>query len=244
MIKKVGGGLTKKENTTTTTDTTQNTTKSETQANPWAAKMGSKSDAQAEYNFNSNALVEIQNYKKSGDTDGDAAKVRYHFSNDDYFGTEIQSVDKKGKTTESFGVNEFNKNQVVSLIINEEGEKTGTVMKIDMQKAIDKQGDTSGVKITKTGKTKTILTYSCDEYLITDKEGNNTEAWMTSALPFDMKKLMAGDRSNKSYGGYGDGFMMEMTNTKTNGEKTTWKVLEVNTNSQKKITTGDYTFPF
>lgn len=246
LLKKTGGLINKKETKADTTSNSNSATpeKTETNANPWAAKMGGKSDAQAEYNFSSNALVEIQNYKKSGETKDDAVQVRYHFSDNEYYGTEMVMTDKKGKTTTSFGVSEFSKNQIVSLITDEKGEKTGTVMKIDLQKAIDKHSDTSDVTIKKTGKTKTILTYFCEEYIITDKDGNVTETWMTTALPFDMKKMTAGNRGGKSYGNYSNGFMMEMTHTDKGGEKTTWKVLEVNLTAAKKIVTADYTFPF
>jgi hypothetical protein len=114
-----------------------------------------------------------------------------------------------------------------------------------LQTQIDKHSDTTGVTVTKTGKTKVILTYTCEEYIITDKDGNKTETWMTSALPFDMKKMFAGAKGNSNnYGDYGNGFMMEMTLTEKNGEKTTWKVLEVNLSSSKKVVTGDYSFPY
>lgn len=247
LIKKAGGMVLKKSEKapdTTASESTSTPEKTETSANPWAAKMGGKADAQSEYNFNSNVFVHIVSYKKSGETKDEGSKVRYHFSDNDYYGTEMVMLDKKGKSTTSFGVSEFSKNQIVSLITNENGEKTGTVMKVDMQKAIEKGSDTSKVKVVKTGKTKTILTYSCEEYQITDEDGNFTEVWMTTALPFDMKKLSAGNRGGYNQGNFANGFMMEMTNTQKNGEKTTWKVLEVNLSATKKIVTGDYSFPF
>lgn len=245
VLRKTGSLINKKESEK---DTTSKTTPAETEKkdasfNPFSAKMGGKADAQAEYVFNSNVLVELQNYKKDGSTKDEATKVRYHFSDQEYFGTEMVMTNKKGQTTESFGVSEFSKNQIVSLI-NDNGDKSGTVMKIDLQKQIDKHSDTANVKVTKTGKTKTILGYTCEEYIMTDKDGNTTESWMTTALPFDMKKMMAGNRGGPNYGDYGNGFMMEMTMTEKNGEKTTWKVLEVNLTSTKKILTADYTFPF
>lgn len=246
LLRKTGSILkNKNENNSDTTQKEAKTEeKTETNANPWAAKLGGKADAQSEYIFNSNVLVELQNYKKDGSTKDDPSKIRYHFSDKEYYGTEMVMTDKKGKVTESIGVSEFSKNQIVSLI-NDDGEKTGTVMKIDLQKQIDKHSDTAGVKVTKTGKTKTILTYNCEEYIITDKDGNKTESWMTTGLPFDMKKMTAGARGNSSnYGEYGNGFMMEMTMTQKNGEKTTWKVLEVNLSNTKKIVTAEYKFPF
>ncbi len=247
MLKKAGSMINgKKETSTSTTDTTQKATTSDTQkqSNPFMAGMGSKADAKAEYVFEANTLVEIQNYKKGGEIDGDASKIRYHFSKDEYYGTEMKMTDKKGNTTESFGVSEFSKNQIVSLITNEKGEKTGTVMKINLQKQIDKSNDSTKTKITKTGKTKTILGYACEEYLITDEDGNTTQAWMTTALPYDINKMFVGDRNNKNYAGITNGFMMEMTFNDKDGKKTIWKVLEVNLNSEKKVVTADYAFPY
>lgn len=245
MLKKAGGIINNKKENSSSKDSVQTNQadKKEESGGMFNMKMGSKSDVQAEYNFNSNVYVQIQNYKKNGEKDGDASNVRYHFSNEEYFGTEMLMTDKKGKTTESFGISEFKKSQIISLI-NSDGEKTGTVMKFDLQKAVEKSNDTSEVKITKTGRTKKILGYNCEEYIMTDKDGNKTEYWNTKDLKYDMAKMMAGDRSGKQPANYESGFMMEMTYLDKDGKKTTWNVLEVNPAAGKNVKTGDYNFPF
>lgn len=247
MLKKAGGVINgnKKENTSTGTDSTQTTNSDNTQQSGgiFNMQMAGKKDVRSEYNFTSNVYVQIQNYKKNGEKDGDVSNVRYHFSNEDFFGTEMIMTDKKGKVTESFGVSEFPKQLLVSLI-NSDGEKTGTAMKVDFQKAVDKANDSSEVKIEKTGKTKTILGYNCHEYIITDKDGNRTETWNTKELNYDLTKMMAGNRSEMEVKGYDGGFMMEMIFLDKNGKKTTWNVIEVNTNAAKKVTTGEYSFPY
>lgn len=248
MLKKAGGMINgKKETTTSTTDTTQKATTndSQKQSTPMFGGLGSKADAQAEYVFNANTYVEIQNYKKDGTKDGDTTNVRYHFGKEDYYGTQMIMTDKKGKTTESFGIAEFPKNQMVSFITDENGEKTGTVMKVNLDKQIEKSSDSSNVTITKTGNVKTILNYKCEEYKILDKEGNTTLAWMTTELPYNINKMFAGQRgNNEQYQGISDGFMMEMTYTEKDEKKTTWIVKEVNLNTEKKVVTADYSFPY
>jgi hypothetical protein len=245
MLKKAGGILNNKKETSASKDSTQTnqTENKEESGGMFNMKMGSKSDVQAEYSFSSNVYVQIQNYKKNGEKDGDASNVRYHFSNEDYFGTEMIMTDKKGNTTESIGISEFKKSQMISLITSD-GDKTGTVMKVDLQKAAEKSKDTSDIKITKTGRSKKVLGYTCEEYIMTDKDGNKTEYWNTSELKYDMSKMFAGDRSGNQPKNYESGFMMEMTYLDKDGKKTTWNVLEVNPSATKTIKTGDYNFPF
>lgn len=86
MLNKAGNVLNKNKqtNTTTTTDTTsktQNTTTTTNQQPQTTGMFGmvSKSELKSEYKFNHDALVEVQSYKKSGETEGDLVKHRMFF---------------------------------------------------------------------------------------------------------------------------------------------------------------------
>lgn len=245
LMNKAGSMLNnnKKTENNSTDTTTKNNQPAAQSKGGFLGSMGGKADAQAEYNFNANVLVEIQNYKKSGEKDGDPANIRYHFNDaSEYFATEMNNADKKGKSTETFSVAEFKKNQMVTFI-NNNGEKTGMIMKYDLQKAVNNAKDTSGFEIKKTGKTKNILGYNCDEYIGKDKKGNVTEYWVTKELKYDISKMFASSKNNQAHA-YEGGFTMEMTMNDKDGKKTTWIVKEVNAKAEKKVLTADYNFPF
>jgi hypothetical protein len=153
-------------------------------------------------------------------------------------------TDKKGKSNETFGIAEFKKNQMVTLI-TDGNDKTGMIMKYDLQKAVDNAKDTSGFTIKKTGKRKKILNYNCDEYIGTDKKGTVTEYWLTKELKYDISKMMAANKNSGNQAhAYEGGFTMEMKMTEKDGKKTTWIVKEVNPKAEKKMVTADYKFPF
>jgi len=254
MLNKAGNALNKnKENTTTTTDTStkSNSTETKNTQPQFGMNFGmvSKSELKSEYKFNNDVLVEIQNYKKSGEKDGDLVNHRMYFSEDKYYGGEFKDPEAK-KQTKTVTIMEFEKN-IMIMLSEEENKKTGFAMKQDYSKSTaNTNSDSTSYKITKTGKTKVILGYLCEEYLITnDKNADKSEVWITSKVALDILssfKMMSSSRSNnaKKYdmNNYPKGFMMESTHYRADGEKTIWKVVEVNLNKTTVFKPADYEF--
>jgi hypothetical protein len=192
--------------------------------------------------------VEITNYKKDGKVDGDPVQVRYMFSSEKTLGMETTVVDKKTKepsTTKS--VVDVEKKQMI-MLTEDDGQKTGMVMKYDPTKWEEKNAkDTATApKFVKTGRTKVILGYTCEEWISTDEKGNKTEVWVAPKLTLDIsgaQQTFAGQMGKSAPSGtYPQGAMLEMTNYEKNGEKTTFRVLEINLKQTTSIKTTDYTF--
>jgi hypothetical protein len=101
---------------------------------------------------------------------------------------------------------------------------------------------------TKTGRTKTILGYTCEEYIGEDKESTSV-FWVTKDEDFGITKAFAGmaaasKKSNSSMPQDAPGgMMMEMTNTNKKNPKEEMKltVTEVKKNISETISTKGYT---
>jgi hypothetical protein len=204
-----------------------------------------KSDIRSEYNFTDNIVVEVKTYKKNGEQNGETQKVKYLFGKDSYFGMEMDVLDEKKKTsTKMVTVAELDKS--ITVMLSDDGSaKTGYALRYDYNKAMAEAGDTTKNKttITKTGRSKSILGFKCEEYLMTNEKGEKTECWFTSEVSLDLFKSMAAfSKGRTSTGGYPNGFMMESTSYASNGEKTEWKVIQVNLGVALQILTAAYTF--
>lgn len=126
------------------------------------------------------------------------------------------------------------------MLMDEDSKKTGFAMKQDYSKNTSNTSDSTSYKVVKTGRTKTILGYLCEEWLVTNtKNKDKSEVWITSKVTLDIlktyKMMSSSSRGNsgKKYDveNYPKGFMMESTHYSENGEKTTWKVVELNLNN-------------
>ncbi len=104
---------------------------------------------------------------------------------------------------------DFEKQNMVTL-------SNGTAMTLGLDPAAmgkggDEEESDSDIRFEKTGKSKRIAGYLCEEYRVEDENGEGT-IWVTQDLPFSMNSLYLGDQ-NKSYMPYSadrlEGFPME-----------------------------------
>lgn len=239
-----GTDTTAKQTGTTTTTTNTSTP----QGGMFGFSGGSAKDIKSEYVFTDNMKVEITNYKKDGKVDGDPVQVRYMFSSEKVVGMETSTTDSKSKkTTTTKSVVDVEKKQMI-MLTEDEGNKTGMVIKYNPEKWADKneKDSTKAPKFVKTGRTKVILGYTCEEWVSTDEKGNKTEVWMAPNLTLDIagaQQMFAGQmKMDAPSGDFPKGTMLEMTNYEKNGEKTTFRVLEINLKQTTSIKTSDYTF--
>ncbi|WP_420572845.1 DUF4412 domain-containing protein [Kordia sp.] len=87
----------------------------------------------------------------------------------------------------------------------------------------------------KTGKTKTILGYTCYEYVY-ENEGGKVNAWVTNNFPIKGKFVPI--LAMKTDGPF-EGFVLEL-NYKTNTESSSVKVIKIDTNTNVKINVNAY----
>jgi hypothetical protein len=105
--------------------------------------------------------------------------------------------------------------------INEKG-KTATIMSARwLSDEVEKAADADDVTITKTGQTKTILGYTCEEYIIQDPK-SKTVCWVTTQIAVDYTKMQHAMSKSVSKT-YSDNFKeagisMEMTTYDKKGE--------------------------
>jgi hypothetical protein len=139
------------------------------------------------------------------------------------------------------------------MLIEGESSKTGIISTIPDDSTITAQAKSSRGKpveqptITKTGNTRVIAGFKCDEYKIVeaDKEGYSN-VWMTKDLKIKADKRNWGKTGMPSYYGYA-GFegqtmlAMEAFDKKNNPEMK-METKEINENSPHKISTAGYTF--
>lgn len=141
------------------------------------------------------------------------------------------------------------KNSTMLMLVENEGEKTGFAMGIDPSVFSDMEDDEddgdASYESFKTGKTKTLLGYVCDEYLIKD-EGSEVRVWSSAKLGKEVEKKMF--KNQQIFGGAFshaagmDGMALEYDfKDLESGEQGVMKVTEIDLKSNKTISTGDYT---
>lgn len=95
--------------------------------------------------------------------------------------------------------------------------------------------------VKKTGKTKTIAGFNCEEYIYSDDE-TESEIWITKDLKMNTQDFFGTLFKTTMYSqGIGWGYLMESTSkNKLNGEKSIMKVTNVDKNSSVKFSMNDY----
>jgi hypothetical protein len=144
-------------------------------------------------------------------------------------------------------------NRCFMMLIENESSKTGIISTIPDDSTIAAQAKSGRGKpveqptITKTGNTRMIAGFKCDEYKIVeqDKDGYSN-VWMTKDLKIKADKKNWGKTGMPSYYGYA-GFegqtMLAMESfDKKNNPEMKMETKEINNNFPHKISTAGYTF--
>jgi len=95
--------------------------------------------------------------------------------------------------------------------------------------------------VKKTGKTKNIAGYKCEEFIYTDEE-TKSNIWITKNLKMNTQDFFSTLFKTSMYShGMGWGYMMEANSEDLlTGEKSLMQVSKVETNSNVKFTMSDY----
>ncbi len=145
------------------------------------------------------------------------------------------------------------KNEAVIILSEEEGKKnglvyglgsffsgnTGQIEDVDLTDTPESYLNNPNVK--RTGRTKTIAGYKCEEYQYKDEESESL-IWITKDLKLSARDFFGTLFKTSLYaGGIGWGYMMQITTTDNKtGEKSSMEVTRVDKNSNKKFSIGDY----
>ena len=201
-------------------------------------------DYESDYNFDAYIQMEVSDYNKKGNLKD---KVIY----DSYINSEAVDYamvfsDKESRSTIIFD----DKNSAMLILSDNDGEKTGFAMGIDKEALAEKaeeyaeESDTKPYDAYKTGKTKTILGYLCDEYLIED-ESIETRIWVSEKLGKQVRREMLNNQQTFGaafyHAAYMDGMTLEYsTLDKEDGDRVVMQVTEIDLNHSHTISTTSY----
>ncbi len=210
---------------------------------------GSNVDVQDSYTFDHNILMNIQTFDKKGNP-GEPQKMTMYFSDETtHFGMNMEM-----EGANNFIVYDMETYEMISLIDNG-GQKMGITMKLNPDKFVnndESDKDHSNISFEKTGRTKTISGYTCEEYKLNDPDGDpnsSTTFWMTNDIDANWIEMMSTIAStNKKMQkdfvlpeDYPKGSMIQIVNASNkNDEKTVTTVEKINKNSHEVINTSGY----
>jgi hypothetical protein len=195
-----------------------------------------------EYKFDSWFKMQITEYKKNGKMD---SQVVY----DNYFSKEKLDYGMEYREDETRSTILYIADSSTMLILtDEDGEKTGFATRFDPEKlegtTEEEKPENSGLESYKTGNTKKILGYTCDEYLIED-EDSEVHMWVSEKLG---KEINSGMLSNPN--AFGNAFLLSRSVNgmtmeyelmdKSSGEKTEMLVTDLDLNRDYSIHTEGY----
>lgn len=209
--------------------------------------MSGSVDVKDSYTFDSNVLLDIKTYDKKGKEESSNKMTMYFSKDEPHFGMEMHE-----QGTDAFILYDIEKYQMVTLM-NQDGQNIGMAMQLNPEnfQDADSKDVKTDVRFEKTGNTKTISGYHCEEYKVIDPEEKNTDTYMWTTDETDanwiemMADMMATNKKMSQElvlpDAYPDGAIIQVINQdKNNGEKMVTTVEEINPNATKTISTKEY----
>lgn len=201
------------------------------------------------YDYNGNMLMSLQSWDSEGNTDGEVLYTTHYTSDNKGFAMDFKS-NEKGDSKIIF---DYENNLMI--ILGDDGkDRTGMVMAYGSYSAgkdTTVQGTDDQIKdyneyystFKKTGSSKNIAGYRCDEYAYEDNERKDSY-WLTTELSADLwANIFNANAITSVYAGRPNGFIMEWNNErKDSKEKSQMIVKEVSKNQSSSVSTVGYTF--
>ncbi len=209
------------------------------------------------YTFNSSVTMNLKSYDKDGKLDNDGNMISYFIAGQNCIAYEFIDGNIKTSQKEQTGTFILDYNNKATIILSEDnGEKTGIAYGLgdmanddDWKKAIEdnpelnkkEETDMINPHLKKTGKTKSILGYKCEEYIYNDEDVSST-FWITKEVSWNNKDLMSNIFSASIYSyGTPNGFLMESISiNKETGEKNIYTITDINKNANKTFDVSQY----
>ncbi|MGF1534355.1 MAG: DUF4412 domain-containing protein [Bernardetiaceae bacterium] len=214
-----------------------------------ARMLGREAKVAERYDFEGEMLIQMTTTEKSGKQTY-AQKIRYHFpkTEDGAMGFEVVEAEAK-EARGAYMVMDW-QNGTMLTVLPEQKMITAIGINTDqiaeqVDEQIEKQeteGATANIK--KTGRTKQILGYTCQEYTTEDDDSKGV-MWMTEDIAFNPQRAMGamgGKRKTSVRQHYPqNGMLMEATWTdKKSGDQTFWETQELDLKKTHNLITTDY----
>ncbi len=211
---------------------------------------GGDVDVQDSYKFNNRFLLNVKTYEKGDKLENEQHMTMMIHDTGGNFGMEVENEGVK-----QYMVFDLNTGEMITLI-SAEGQKMGMTMKLNEDFMSDDESMDSDMKpatFKKTGATKTISGYKCDEYLMEGgdlKSHEKVALWVTEEQDVDwMKAMVKMSSQNKKLnapdsfrGTYPEGTVIQsVTEDTRSGEKTVMTVEKME-KGNFEISTAGYRF--
>ena len=204
------------------------------------------------YYFDHLIQMHIESYDQNGNKTSDGDFITHFDPKSKSMAYQAISGDMANKGQGMFIVD--TKNQATIILSEENGQKSGIVYgmggyfetlgeeieeeDIDMEETPETY--MANPNITKTGRTKTIAGYKCEEYVYKNEDGKSN-IWITKDLKLNTRDFLSAlYKASTMSNGMGWGYIMEATTVENSGEKSIMKVTRVDSNSNIKFSLKDY----
>lgn len=206
------------------------------------------------YTFDSKIQMHIESYRANGEKESDGDFITYVSPSKKNFAYEFISGDigEKGKGLFIMDI----QNKAMIILSDENGTKNGIVYGFDISElntadnyTYEDLNEESVENINlnpylqKTGRTKTIEGYQCDEYKYDHPEEDMISTfWISKEVEFDTRDWISSVFKSATYSqGMPWGFIMESeTINKNNNERSIMQVTDIDNNANKKFDLSSY----
>lgn len=212
-------------------------------------------DTESEYSFSGLAVIEIKSTNKKGKEEDPVNFNSFLTDNSDYFGMEFIDPEAKSNSEKSIIIMDH-KNEATVLLIENEKEKSSMAFGMDFggmmegYQNAENENSPNDISFEKTGNTKDILGYSCEEYHMDAEDSEGTywiskdpieglEGFWSKNSPLITKKMK--EQNSSYFTSFPDGNMMEMTfKNKEDGSSSEMKIIKIDTNHSVSFELADY----
>lgn len=205
------------------------------------------------YSFQSSITMDLKTFSKDGKLKNEGLIKIYANAGEKSFAYEFVSGELGGNARNEKGIIIMDFINESSIILsNDNGKKTGVVYGGNNFMDNDSWGDDEEIKnndsfetlnpnLKKTGKTKVIIGYKSEEYLY-DDESSKATIWITGEIDWNSKDIMTSMFRSSMYShGIWGGFLMESESVeKGDGDRNTYKVIDINNSKKKTFSMAEY----
>ena len=204
------------------------------------------------YQFDQMIQMHVESFDANGNKDSEGEFITHLSPNSRSMAYQMISGDMGNPGQGIFIIDA--ENDATIILSEEDGEKTGIVYGLGtffqtMGKSIEEDADLdetpetylANPNVSKTGRTKNIAGYKCEEYKYTD-ETSESNIWITKDLKMNTRDFFSTLFKTSMYShGIPWGYMMEVTTSdKESGEKSFMQVTKVDDNSNKYFSLAEY----
>lgn len=220
---------------------------SHSSSSPVPATANGATNLPGSYEFDVITVARMTSTNKRGRSE--SSQYEWLYSNRHaYFAMEVVGAEANGGA--SLMIFDMSNRQMVTLM-ESDGQKMAMVMPLDgsmysAEISDDEPEQEIQGSFSKTGRTKQIAGYTCDEYTFSSEDAAG-EVWISQTqdikMGFSMGAFAAssGGRSDMSFpAGYPVGNVMEMMVRDVDGSTTHFETIEVKTNAGKSVSTAGY----